>query len=113
MTDSLKKTLLAGVGAAVVSKEKVEAVLGDLVRQGKVTSAEAKEVAEKLVAEGRREAETLRQELGEKLKGAFAGIDPRAQQRLDALEARVAALEQAAATATVQAADTVTPPTRD
>lgn len=113
MIDSIKKTLLAGVGAAVVSKEKVEAVLGDLVRQGKVTSAEAREVAEKLVAEGRREAEMRSQELGEKLKGAFAGIDQRAQQRLDALEARVAALEQAAATATAQAADTVETPTRN
>ena len=113
MIDSLKKTLLAGVGAAVVSKEKVEAVLGDLVRQGKVSSAEAKEVAEKLVSEGRREAEALSQELGEKLKGAFAGIDQRAQQRLDALEARVAALEQAATSASVASADKVEPPTRD
>jgi len=113
MIDTLKKSLLAGIGAAVVSKEKVEAVLGDLVRQGKVTSAEAREVAEKLVAEGRREAETLSQELGDKLKGALAGIDPRAQQRLDALEARVAALEQAAASATAQAADTVEAPTRN
>jgi polyhydroxyalkanoate synthesis regulator phasin len=113
MIDALKKTLLAGVGAATVSKEKVEAVLGDLVRQGKVTSAEAKEVAEKLVSEGRREAEALTQDLGEKLKGAFAGIDQRAQQRLDALEARVAALEQAAAATTAQTADTVAPPSRD
>jgi polyhydroxyalkanoate synthesis regulator phasin len=113
MIDSLKKTLLAGVGAAVVSKEKVEAVLGDLVRQGKVTTAEAQAVAEKLVAEGRREADSLSQELGEKLKGAFAGIDQRAQQRLDALEARVVALEQAATSASVAAADKVEPPTRD
>ena len=113
MIDSLKKTLLAGVGAAVVSKEKVEAVLGDLVRQGKVTSAEAKEVAEKLVSEGRREAEALSQDLGDRLKGAFAGIDQRAQQRLDALEARVAALEQAAAATPAQTADTGAPPSRD
>lgn len=113
MIDSLKKTLLAGVGAAVVSKEKVEAVLGDLVRQGKVTTAEAQAVAEKLVAEGRREADSLSQELGEKLKGAFAGIDQRAQQRLDALEARVAALEQAATSASVASADKVEPLTRD
>ena len=113
MIDTLKKSLLAGVGAAVVSKEKVEAVLGDLVRQGKVSSAEAREVAEKLLAEGRRETESLSQELGDKLKGAFAGIDQRAQQRLDALEARVAALEQAAVAANAQGADTVLPPTRD
>ncbi|MEY3608359.1 MAG: hypothetical protein RLZZ447_1147 [Verrucomicrobiota bacterium] len=113
MIDALKKTLLAGVGAAAVSKEKVEAVLGDLVRQGKVTSAEAREVAEKLFAEGRREAATLTQDLSEQVKGAFAGIDQRAQHRLDALEARVAALEQAAAVASAQSADSVQPPTRD
>jgi polyhydroxyalkanoate synthesis regulator phasin len=47
MIDVIKKTLLAGVGAAVVTKEKAEAALEDFVRQGKVSSADARIMAEK------------------------------------------------------------------
>lgn len=109
MIDVIKKTLLAGVGAAVITKDKVEAALGDFVKQGKVSSVEARAMAEKIAADGRREFETLSHELGEKLRDKFAGIDQQAQQRLDALEARVAALERAAAAAASQAADKIEP----
>ena len=35
MIDTIKKTILAGVGAAVVTKDKVQAGLEDFVKQGK------------------------------------------------------------------------------
>lgn len=113
MIDAIKKTLLAGVGAAVLTRERVDAVLGNLVQQGKMSASDAREIAERLSAEGRREFESLSETLSERLHGAFAGIDGRAQQRIDALEARVAALEQAVAAAATRAADAVEPPSRD
>jgi polyhydroxyalkanoate synthesis regulator phasin len=113
MIDVIKKTLLAGVGAAVITKDKVESALSDFVKQGKVTSAEARAMAEKIAEDGRREFETLSHELSEKIRDKFAGIDHQAKQRLDALEARVAALERAAATAASEAADKLGTPTRD
>lgn len=94
MMDVLKKTLLAGVGAAVITKEKVEAALDDFVRQGKVSAQEAKVMADKIAEQGRREFETMSHELNEKLRERFAAEDKKAQARLDALEARVTALEQ-------------------
>lgn len=112
MIDIIKKTLLAGVGAAVITKDKVEAALGDFVQQGKVSSAEARAMAEKIAGDGRREFETMSRELHEKLRDAFAGIDREAKTRLDALEARVAALERAAAESASRADDTVEPPPR-
>lgn len=112
MIDIIKKTVLAGVGAAVLTKEKVENALGDFVKQGKVSASEAREMAEKIADDGRREFDTLSHQLSEKLRDTFAGIDQRAQQRLDALEARVAALERAAAAAASEAADKLEPPTQ-
>lgn len=97
MIDVIKKTLLAGVGAAVITKDKVESALGEFVRQGKVSSAEARQMAEKIAEDGRREFEAMSHELNEKLRERFATTDKKAQDRLDALEARVAALERAAA----------------
>jgi polyhydroxyalkanoate synthesis regulator phasin len=99
MIDALKKTLLAGVGAAVITKEKVESALGDFVQQGKVSAAEARVMAEKIAEDGKREFETLSHELNEKFRERFASDAAQTKARLDALEARVAALERAAAPA--------------
>jgi len=93
MIDTIKKTLLAGVGAAVVTKEKVETALGDFVKQGKVTSTEARAMAEKIAAEGKKEFETLSAELNDKIKDVLSGLTRSTQDRLAALEARVEALE--------------------
>lgn len=95
MIDIIKKTLLAGVGAAVITKEKVEAALEEFVKQGKVSSQEARAMAEKIAADGRREFESVSGELGEKLKEFFARQDRETRARVTALEARVAALEGA------------------
>jgi polyhydroxyalkanoate synthesis regulator phasin len=94
MIDVIKKTLLAGVGAAVITREKVETALGDLVKQGKINSAEARAMAEKIAADGRKEFEALSGELSGKIKEVYDGFHHQTQARLDALEARVAALER-------------------
>ncbi len=96
MIDAIKKTLLAGVGAAVITKEKVEAALDDFVKQGKVSSTEARAMADKIAAVGRREFESLSRELNDRFREAFAGTEKRYQDRLTALEERVAALEEKA-----------------
>lgn len=96
MIDLIKKTLLAGVGAAVITKDKVETALEDFVKQGKVSSHEARAMAEKIATDGRREFESMSNELGDKLKELFARQDRELRERVAALEARVAALESAA-----------------
>jgi polyhydroxyalkanoate synthesis regulator phasin len=97
MIDTIKKTLLAGVGAAVITKEKVEAALGDLVKQGKVSAAEARTVAEKMAQDGRAEYETLSRQLGDKLRELLARDTARLEARLAAVEQRLAALEEKSA----------------
>ena len=95
MIDIIKKTLLAGVGAAVITKDKVESALSDFVKQGKVTNDEARQMADKIADQGRREFETMSHDLNEKIRDAFTGVDRKTQARIAALEARVAALESA------------------
>ena len=100
MIDIIKKTLLAGVGAVVITKEKVETTLNELVKEGKISATEARETAEKIAEQGRQEFETLSRKLGEKVSESIASLDRKAHARIDALEARVAALEQGASAAT-------------
>jgi polyhydroxyalkanoate synthesis regulator phasin len=93
MIDTIKKTILAGVGAAVVTKDKVQAGLEDFVRQGKVSAADARAMAEKIAKESRREFEDASEKLGDKVRDLLAFSDSKLLSRIAALEARVEALE--------------------
>lgn len=52
MIDSIRNTVLAGLGAASFTKEKFEEVFKDLVEKGKLTKDEADGYIEKLSQEG-------------------------------------------------------------
>jgi polyhydroxyalkanoate synthesis regulator phasin len=93
MIDVIKKTLLAGVGAAVITKEKVESALGDFVKQGKVTADEARTMAQKIADQGKQEFEEASQSLNAKIRDLLKRTDEQTQARIAALEARVTDLE--------------------
>lgn len=93
MIDLLKKTLLAGVGAAVVTKEKIEASLDEFVRQGKVNAADARIMADKIAEQGRKEFDDLANELNHRIGAMFDRNASEMRVRLAALEERVRMLE--------------------
>lgn len=104
MIDLIKKTLLAGVGAAVITKEKVEDSLSDYVRQGKVKAEDAKIIAAKIAEQGRKEFEDVSQTLAAKIQevAARSSSGEKTDPRIAALEQRIRDLE----------AKLATPPTR-
>ena len=53
MIELVKKTMLAGVGLAVVTKDKVLESLNEYVEKGKLTQEEAAAMSDKIVDEGR------------------------------------------------------------
>jgi polyhydroxyalkanoate synthesis regulator phasin len=93
MIDTFKKTLLAGLGAAVVTSEKVQAGLEDFVKQGKISAADAKAMAEKIAGEGKREFEEVSAKFGDKVRELMSYAESKHLPRIEALEARVDALE--------------------
>jgi polyhydroxyalkanoate synthesis regulator phasin len=96
MIDTIKKTLLAGVGAAVITKEKVQDALDDYVRQGKIKADDARIIAEKIAERGRREFEEMSAQASVKVQEILHRQDAAVAARLTALEARIAVLEAAA-----------------
>ena len=94
MIDTIKKALLAGVGAAVITKERAESALGDLVKQGKISTGDARIMAEKIVEQGRREFDEMGGRLNEKFHELVNTADSNAQSRINALEDRVRQLEE-------------------
>jgi polyhydroxyalkanoate synthesis regulator phasin len=96
MIETLKKTILAGLGAAVVTKDRVQEGLEDFVKQGKMSAAEAATMAEQIAAEGRKEFEKASSQLGDKVREVVSSYsDGKNLAKIEALEARIAALEHA------------------
>ena len=93
MIDLIKKSVLAGVGAATLTKEKAEEVLGELVDKGKLSATEAKETAEKIAEDGKREFESATTQLQEKFDELLSKAGFNQLKRIDELETKVADLE--------------------
>ena len=94
MIDLIKKSLLAGVGAAVITKEKVEQAIEGFVKEGKVSAADARIMAEKIAEQGRREFDEVSSKLASRLRDALAAAEGSTQDRIAALEQRVRVLEE-------------------
>jgi len=93
MIDLIKKTVLAGIGATVVTKEKIEAAMQDWVKQGKVSAEEARQLAGHLAEEGRKEWDATSKDLSERIRELLTKADYARRAEVTALEARVKALE--------------------
>jgi len=93
MIELFKKTMLAGVGLAVVTKDKVLESLDELVERGKLTREEAAEMTDKIVAEGKVETEKARSEASKLFNEMLHRANVVTQGQYDTLAARVTALE--------------------
>ncbi len=93
MIDTFKKVFLAGLGASVATKEKIEASLNDLVEKGRISKDEAEEAASKIVDEGKAEFESAKGDFNSFIEGMMERGNFASIKRVEALEARLAAVE--------------------
>lgn len=93
MIDLVKKTMLAGVGVAVVTKDKVLESLDELVEKGKLTKDEASAMSDRIVEEGRVETEKAKAEASKLSNEMLHRANVVTKDQYDALEARVMELE--------------------
>lgn len=93
MIELVKKSMLAGVGLAVVTKDKVLESLDELVEKGKLTKEEAAEMSDKIVDEGRTETEKAKVEASKLFNEMLHRANVVTKDQYEALEARVTALE--------------------
>lgn len=93
MIDLVKKAMFAGVGAAVVTKEKIESTLQDLVEKGKLSAEEARQMTDKIIAEGEKETEQAKNEASRLFTDLLNRAQVVTQDQLTALEKRVRDLE--------------------
>jgi polyhydroxyalkanoate synthesis regulator phasin len=101
MIESLKHTIYAGLGATVLTVEKIEASLQELVEKGKISADEARSAAKKISEESKKEFKDARSSL-EKSFEEMLGKAPVARskdveainKRLDSIEKSIAKLSK-------------------
>jgi polyhydroxyalkanoate synthesis regulator phasin len=93
MIDTIKKAMLAGIGAAVVTTEKMEEALSELVEKGKLSAEDAKTTASKLADDGRREFDKASEDLQSTFKDLMEKAGMGQNEKIKSLEKRLLALE--------------------
>lgn len=96
--EELKKMMLATVGAATISLEKIDSTLSELVEKGKLSVKEGKELREELIKKNRKEEpETLTRENLDSMIESLNLVSKREvellEEKLKLLEERIVALE--------------------
>lgn len=93
MIEELKRTLYAGIGAGVVTYEKLETVLQDLVEKGKLSASDARATAEKISSESKQEFERRQSEMQQWMDSLLEKAAVAKKKDLAALQQRVEQLE--------------------
>ncbi len=95
LKETLRKAWLFGVGMFDFTKEKVEALVQEMVRRGEITQQEGPEAVKELLAKAQEAQQAMVGKVKEVTKKAVDELKVAKASDLAALEARVAALEEA------------------
>jgi polyhydroxyalkanoate synthesis regulator phasin len=95
MKELLHKAWLFGAGVFDFTKDKVEALVQEMVRRGEITQQESSEAVKQLLAKAQEAQQGLVAKVKDLTKSAVDEIKVAKASDIEALEARVAALEEA------------------
>ncbi len=91
--DLVERVFLLGVGAAALTKDRVQDLVEELVRRGQLSGEEGREVADRLVARSREEARAAAKKADSSLQGAYREIGLVTRREFEDVEFRLRQLE--------------------
>ncbi|HEC34602.1 MAG TPA: hypothetical protein ENI37_07790 [Chloroflexi bacterium] len=89
MAGLIEKSLLAGLGVMVLTRDKVKEFVDRLVEEGEVRPEEAPSIVDKLVERGEAEREELRKLVRQELDKARAGVPVVSRKEIEALSQKI------------------------
>ncbi|MDZ7412184.1 MAG: phasin family protein [candidate division KSB1 bacterium] len=92
MDVTLKKLVLAGIGAASLTKEKVEELVDELVKRGEVSEEEKAKFIKETAAKVEEHSKQLRTWVDEAVSKATERLKPKFQKDIEELSAQVQAM---------------------
>jgi len=100
ISETLRRLAAAGLGLAWLTKEKAEAVVQELIKQGEVSREEGKELLDELLRRAEMEKDELRRRVDAEVRRLIKGAGVasaedvrRLEERIERLEARLDRLE--------------------
>ncbi len=94
MLELLRKSVLAGLGAAVITRDKVREATRMLVEEGKISTEEAEKLTEDLVKSGERQWEDFNAKFQSSFKKFSENLEVARMKDLKELKAKIELLEQ-------------------
>lgn len=92
--NAIQKAFYAGLGAAIITRNRLESALDDLVTEGKMAAPDARRFVKKVVRQSRQELTELGDDLDGKLRDIAARSAAAANERLRDLERRLDKIER-------------------
>jgi polyhydroxyalkanoate synthesis regulator phasin len=100
MLEEIKKGLMTGLGAVLLTKEKIEESVQKLVEESKLKEEDARKLIDELAGSGQKQAQKMESDLGDVFKKALSGINvarkdeiAELQRQIEAVEVRLSVLE--------------------
>lgn len=90
MIDLIKKAFYTGLGAAELTREKVEELAAELSEKGKVSESEIKKFVDEMLAKSQERKEQLKKQLEKVSEETMRRMNLASRDDLDALEKRLA-----------------------
>jgi len=94
MFELMKKSLLLGLGTAVVTRSKVQETMQKLVDQGKLTTEEAERMTQEIIEAGESELNEAKGQISQSWQKLSQSIDLPRRSDLESLLARMDNLEK-------------------
>ncbi len=91
--DILERALLVGLGAAALTKDRVQAVADEFIRRGQLSADEGKDLVEGLAARSRDEARSVLRGADSSLQSVMGQLGVATQRSVEDVEFRVQQLE--------------------
>lgn len=91
--DMIERTFLAGMGAAALTKDRIQELVEELVNRGQMNTAEGREIVDRLVARSREEARHVLRRADSSLHGAYRELGLGSRREVEELTLRVQQLE--------------------
>lgn len=93
VSEWMKRWMIAGLGMAALTKEKIEEIVQELVRSGDVDGEQSKQLARSILKQAEEQRGELRRVVEQQVKRVLTGAGLVTKEEYQALEARVKALE--------------------
>jgi len=94
MFDLIRKTILAGVGFAAVTKDKAEQLVKEYIEKGEITEKEGKELVDDLIKKSEQARTDFETKLEDTIRKVLKKMNIATREDVSALDDRIKSMEQ-------------------